>query len=111
LHEEPTVTGRSIHLCLGEGNETSPREIADSLLRMFRYGAARTLTFVPPDSDMNGTKAVMHAVHAIPFLSYLDTNPRFCMESSSQVLAERAPRFATYGDRLFAYCRDSDWGR
>jgi len=114
--------GETFHLSAGRGNEVSLREI---VVDSCRFMNARTLPFVPAglirfliETGLGRFMPVKYrklVEQGLPYEAYF-SGKSTCFNSafSASVLSRlgiSAPLWGSYKDRIFAYCRDTDWGR
>lgn len=126
------------HLTVGVGQESSPWEIVELVIKAFnrsklsRLGSIHIPALIPHEmlqlihhsicvacTGVKGleklfTKKLAILSQVIPFLPYLIRNPQFdCFDTNRDlhISVDRAPLFSTYAEKLFLYCLDSDWGR
>lgn len=126
-------SGSCFHLTAGLGRETTPREIMQLLIEVFeKYRQIGRNFFRPPfvapeilalaqDSFAAALNSLKHfeeivceklnvLQQTLPFIPYMVKNPRF---DNSQTVAHlgHAPLFSSYGEQIFKYCLDSNWGK
>ena len=126
------------HLTVGVGQESSPWEIVELVLKAFnrsklsRFGSLHIPALIPHEmlqlihhsicvacTGVKGlekifTRKLAILAQVIPFLPYLIRNPQFdCYDTNRDlhVSVDRAPLFSSYAEKLFLYSLDSDWGR
>ncbi len=130
--------GRAYHLAAGIGRESTPSEMVEAVIRAFnrsrlsKFGALHIPAFITPEMlnfiyhsicvARTGVKNleklfirnITILTQALPFLPYMIRNPRFDTRETERDLAgilPPAPLFASYAERLFLYCFESDWGK
>ena len=134
INREP---GKAFHLSAGIGRETSPLEIMDCIIRVFnglRSGSKQfeRPPFLSPEImqliNISIIKAVNSVKHleklftkridiikqTLPFIPYMNKNPRFDSSETERVLAcllAPPPLFLTYAERIFHYCLETNWGK
>ncbi|MBL7662006.1 SDR family oxidoreductase [bacterium] len=123
------------HLCSGVGRETTPKEILNlavqALQNYRKHGAGSVVIppFVPLDvpqimdlasmafeeTKKNIGKFVRGDFQLIRRLRcmvpYMTSNPRFAVDGTQVALGNLSPQFSNYGERIFSYCLDTNWGR
>jgi thioester reductase-like protein len=126
-------SGSCFYLTAGLGRETSPKEIMQLIVEVFtKYRKLGLNFFRPPFMApeilalaQDSFAAALHSLkhfekivcekfnvlqQTLPFIPYMIKNPRFDSSATVKLLGE-APLFATYGEQLFKYCLDSNWGK
>lgn len=138
LSEKVREGCRSFHLCAGVGRETSPGEVLNFIIEIANSYRKRGLSLLqsPPlialdfltlaqlsfSAARESVKYLERFFHgrivmfqrALPFVLYMNRNPRFDTTDTVQMLEgilPPAPLFSNYAERLFRYCLDTDWGR
>jgi len=133
-----TRNSNCYHLTVGVGQESSPWEIVEFVLKAFnrsklsRFGSLHIPALIPHEmlqlihhsicvacTGVKGlekifTRRLAILSQVVPFLPYLIRNPQFDSFDTERDLHEsviRVPQFSAYAERLFLYCMDSDWGR
>ncbi len=114
--------GATFHLTAGRGNEVRLGELARDAAQAF--GRA-PLPLIPVRLALALYRSPLRHLlpqrygalfgTALPYRSYFEgASAPFNSEFTAGVLAARGirvPRWRDYQDRIFAYCRDSSWGR
>jgi nucleoside-diphosphate-sugar epimerase len=121
LMHHPEALGRTIHLCAGTDRQ-SPMAIMSSAARAFEVPVppisppwvARALLRWPARRFI--PKGLLHLLEVMFWhLPYLGIRDRlFDTATADRLLAPRGvacPSYATYGERLFRWCKASVWGK
>lgn len=136
LSEIPLASGSCFHLCSGVGREPTLMEIVEKLVATFNKYVAKELrlpnmiqseiaalaqlSFQAAMASMkhlekffgNRFETIMSRV--LPYLLYMNRNPRFDNTSTIAALSgimPPAPHFLDYAENIFEYCLHTNWGR
>lgn len=126
---------RNFHLTVGVNRESSPIEIMECLFDVLKDHkkvsqiATQLLPLVPEDlvyKAASGFSSAFIEVEKIiskrlpilqqifPLVPYMTSNPRFDSSATEKVLKStkiKAPQFRDYGEKIFNYCLDTNWGK
>lgn len=118
---EPRAAGSTFHLCAGPSRSATIREIATAAARFFHVPPPR---FVPPGPVLAVLRPVLLATvwgrhrrfvrRGRIFRPYLDMRTEFDTAQADTLLAPAGispPRVVDYLERLFEFCRETDWGQ
>jgi nucleoside-diphosphate-sugar epimerase len=118
---EPRAAGSTFHLCAGPSRSATIREIATAAARFFHVPRPR---FVPPGPVLAVLRPVLLATvwgrhrrfvrRGRIFRPYLDMRTEFDTTQADSLLAPAGispPRVVDYLERLFEFCRETDWGQ
>lgn len=118
---DAAALGRVVHLCAGPDGRTTVREIAARAAAFFGVPPPR---FVNPNLFFAVLRPVLWALVWGPkrrvlrdgraYRSYFSMRMTFDTGNARSLLEPagiRPPHVMEYLDRLFAYCRETDWGR
>ena len=132
--------GATYHLTAGVGRESSPLEIVTMLVNTFdRYKRSlpshlRRNLLVAPELLLKAfdsfsaaaanismkqlekivTEHISVFSQLLPFIPYMISNPQFDARSTAKDLEGEIslpPMFAAYGETVFRYCFETNWGR
>jgi long-chain acyl-CoA synthetase len=118
---EDRAIGQTVHLCAGPEGDTTAGECAQAAARFFQRPPPRFVSpllygaIIRPIARLAASRATARTLdQGRVYRPYFDMNLRFDTAAARALLGPAGlapPKVTDYLERVFRYCRDSDWGR